>query len=107
MKSKTGPGKVSIIDSDTVLSDGLQEGFIAFQLLEMGAPNSSMVKSYGRLKIFESYAGVLISIRKLREGTVTFLVRARASRPNKGFPVKLSLICRFGPGTYRFELRGS
>ena len=106
MKSKTGPGKVSIIDSDTVLGDGLQEGFIVFQLLEMGAPNSSMVKSYGRLKIFESYAGVL-SIRKLRRGTVTFLVRARASRPNKGRALKPSLICRFGPGTYRFELRGS
>ena len=57
MKSKTSPGKVSIIDSDKILSDGLQEGFIAFQLLEMGAPNSPMVKSYGRLKIFESYAG--------------------------------------------------
>ena len=106
MKSKTSPGKVSIIDLDKISSDGLQEGFIAFQLLEMGAPNSSMVKSYGRLKIFESYAGVL-SIRKLRRGTVTFLVRARASRPNKGFPLKPSLICRFGPGTYRFELRGS
>ena len=52
MKSKTSPGKVSIIDLDTISSDGLQEGFIAFQLLEMGAPNSSMVKSYGRLKIF-------------------------------------------------------
>ena len=64
MKSKTSPGKVSIIDLDKISSDGIQEGFIAFQLLEMGAPNSSMVKSYGRLKIFESYAGVL-SIRKL------------------------------------------
>ena len=52
MKSKTSPGKVSIIDLDKISSDGLQEGFIAFQLLEMGAPNSSMVKSYGRLKIF-------------------------------------------------------
>ena len=59
MKSKTSPGKVSIIDLDKISSDGLQEGFIAFQLSEMGAPNSSMVKSYGRLKIFESYAGVL------------------------------------------------
>jgi hypothetical protein len=78
MKSKTSPGKVSIINSDKISSDGIQEGFIAFQLLEMGAPNSSMVKSYGRLKIFESYAGVL-SIRKLRRGTVTFLVRARAT----------------------------
>ena len=106
MKSKTSPGKVSIIDLDKISSDGLQEGFIAFQLLEMGAPNSSMVKSYGRLKIFESYAGVL-SIRKLRGDTVTFLVRARASRPNKGFPFKPSLMSRFGPGTYRFELRGS
>ena len=65
MKSKTSPGKVSIIDLDKVSSDGLQEGLIVFQLLEMGAPNSSMVKSYGRLKIFESYAGVL-SIRKLQ-----------------------------------------
>ena len=106
MKSKTSPGKVSIIYSDTILSDGLQEGFIAFQLLEMGAPNSSMVKSYGRLKIFESYKGVL-SIRKLKGGTVTFLVRARAGRPNKGGALKPSSICRFGPGTYRFELRGS
>ena len=59
MKSKTSPGKVSIIDLDKISNDGLQEGLIAFQLLEMGAPNSSMVKSYGRLKIFESYAGVL------------------------------------------------
>ena len=67
MKSKTGPGKVSIIDLDKIVSDGLQEGLIAFQFLEMGAPNSSMVKSYGRLKIFESYKGVL-SIRKLRGG---------------------------------------
>ena len=57
MKSKTSPGKVSIIDLDKISSDGLQEGLIVFQLLEMGAPNSSMVKSYGRLKIFESYAG--------------------------------------------------
>ena len=96
MKSKTSPGKVSIIDLDTISSDGLQEGFIAFQLLKMGAPNSSMVKSYGRLKIFESYAGVL-SIRKLRWGTVTFLVRARASRPNKGFPFKPSLILSIWP----------
>ena len=52
MKSKTSPGKVSIIDSDTIFCDGLREGLIVFQLLEMGAPNSSMVKSYGRLKIF-------------------------------------------------------
>ena len=59
MKSKTSPGKVSIIDLDKISSNGLQEGFIAFQLLEMGAPNSSMVKSYGRLKVFESYEGVL------------------------------------------------
>ena len=59
MKSKTSPGKVSIIDSDTISCDGLREGLIVFRLLEMGAPNSSMVKSYGRLKIFESYAGVL------------------------------------------------
>ena len=106
MKSKTSPGKVSIIDLDKISSDGLQEGFIAFQLLEMGAPNSSMVKSYGRLKIFESYKGVL-SIRKLKGGTVTFLVRARASRPNKGGALKPSMMSRFGPGTYRFELRGS
>ena len=106
MKSKTSPGKVSIVDSDTISSDGLQEGFIAFQLLEMRAPNSSMVKSYDRLKIFESYKGVL-SIRKLRGGTVTFLVRARASRPNKVGALKPSLICRSGPSTYRFELRGS
>ena len=87
MKSKTSPGKVSIIDLDKISSDGLQEGLIAFQLLEMGAPNSSMVKSYGRLKIFESYKGVL-SIRKLKGGTVTFLVRARASRPNKSGALK-------------------
>ena len=106
MKSKTSPGKVSIIDSDTIACDGLREGLIVFQFLEMGAPNSSMVKSYGRLKIFESYAGVL-SIRKLRRGTVTFLVRARAIRPNKVRALKPSLICRSGPGTYRFELRGS
>ena len=52
MKSKTSPGKVSIIDSDTISNERLQEGFIAFQLLEMRATNSSMVKSYGRLKIF-------------------------------------------------------
>ena len=52
MKSKTHPGKVSIIDSDTIACDGLREGLIVFQFLEMGAPNSSMVKSYGRLKIF-------------------------------------------------------
>ena len=50
MKSKTSPGKVSIIDLDKILSDGLQEGLIAFQLLEMGAPNSPMDKSYGRFK---------------------------------------------------------
>ena len=106
MKSKTSPGKVSIIDSDTISCNGLWEGLIVFQLLEMGAPNSSMVKSYGRLKIFESYAGVL-SIRKLRRGTVTFLVRARASRPNKSGALKPSMMSRFGPGTYRFELRGS
>ena len=59
MKSKTSLCKISIIDLDKISSDGLQEGFIAFQLLEMGAPNSSMVKSYGRLK----------NIRKLRMGT--------------------------------------
>ena len=67
MKSKTSPGKVSIIDSDIISSNGLQEGFIAFQLLEMGAPNSSMVKSYGRLKIFESYAGVQGKNRLVRD----------------------------------------
>ena len=106
MKSKTSLCKISIIDLDKISSDGLQEGFIAFQLLEMGAPNSSMVKSYGRLKIFESYKGVL-SIRKLKGGTVTFLVRARANRPNKARSLKPSLIMRFGPGAYRFELRGS
>ena len=98
-------GGIEAFSCETISSDGLQEGLIAFQLLEMGAPNSSMVKSYGRLKIFESYAGVL-SIRKLRRGTVTFLVRARASRPNKGRALKPSLIMGFGPGTYRFELRG-
>ena len=43
MKSKTSPGKVSIIDSDIIFGDRLQEGLISFQLLEMGAPNSSMV----------------------------------------------------------------
>ena len=106
MKSKTSPGKVSIIDLDKISNDGIQEGFIAFQLLEMGAPNSSMVKSNGRLKLFNTQ-GYCQNIRKLRRGTVTFLVRARASRPNKGGALKPSLICRFGPGTYRFELRGS
>ena len=50
MKLKTSPGKVLIIDLDKISIDGLQESLIAFQLLEMGAPNSSMVKSYGRLK---------------------------------------------------------
>ena len=50
MKSKTSPGKVLIIDSDTISCNGLLEGLIVFQLLEMGVPNSSMVKSYGRLK---------------------------------------------------------
>ena len=53
MKSKTSPGKVSIIDSDTISCDGLREGLIVFQLLEMGAPNSSMVKIYGRSLIFD------------------------------------------------------
>ena len=90
MKSKANLGKVSIIDLDKISSDGLQEGLIVFQLLEIGATNSSMVKSYGRLKIFESFAGVL-SIRKLRRGTVTFLVRARASRPNKCRALKTKL----------------
>ena len=90
MKSKTGPGKVSIIDSDTISNDGLWEGHIACQLLEMGAPNSSMVKSYGRLKIFATQ-GYCQNIRKLRRGTVTFLVRARASRPNKGRALKTKL----------------
>ena len=52
MKSKTSPGKVSIIDSDTISCDGLRKGLIVFQLLEIGAPNSSIVQSYGRLKIF-------------------------------------------------------
>ena len=76
MKSKTSPGMVSIIDSDTMSSDGLQESLIPFQLLEMGAPNSSMVKSYGRLKIFESYKGVLQGVfdpnktRRTRPGEV-------------------------------------
>ena len=59
MKSKTSPDNFDH-RLDTISSDGLQEGLIAFQLLEMGAPNSSMVKRHGRLKIFESYAGVLI-----------------------------------------------
>jgi len=52
MKPKTSPGTVSIIDSGTVTCDGLREGLIVFQLLEMRAPNSSMVQSYVRLKIF-------------------------------------------------------
>jgi len=47
MKSKTSPGKVSIIDSDTIPRNGLREGLIFFQLLEMRAPYSSVVKSYG------------------------------------------------------------
>ena len=53
MKSKTSPGKVSIIDSDTISCDGHRESLIVFQLLEMGAPNSSMVKIYGRSLIFD------------------------------------------------------
>ena len=96
MKSKTSPGKVSIIDSDTVSCDGLREGLIVFQLLEMRAPNSSMVQSYGRSKIFD-----------LGNNKITFLVRVRASRPNKSGAFKPSMMSRFGPGTYRFELRGS
>ena len=40
MKPKKSPGKVSVIDSDTVSCDGLREGLIVFQLLEMRAPNS-------------------------------------------------------------------
>ena len=40
MKSKTSPGKASITDSDTIPCDGLREGLIVFQLLEMRAPNS-------------------------------------------------------------------
>ena len=106
MKSKTSPGKVSIIDSDTISCDELWEGPIVIQLLEMGAPNSSMVKSYGRLKIFATQ-GYCQNIRLLHRGTVTFLVRARASRPNKGGALNPGIVSRFGPGTYRFELRGS
>ena len=106
MKSKTSPGKVSIIDLDTISNDGLWEGLIALQLLEIGAPNSPMVKSYGRLEIFATQ-GHCQNIRLLRRGYVTFLVRARASRPNKGGALKPSKMSRFGPGTYRFELRGS
>ena len=52
MKSKTSPGNVSIIDSDTVPCDELREGLVVCQLLEIRAPTSSMVQSYGRLKIF-------------------------------------------------------
>ena len=60
MKSKTSPGMVSIIDSDTILSDGLQEGFIAFQLLEMGAP-----KLIDGQKLWS-----IENIRKLQGGTM-------------------------------------
>ena len=54
MKSKTSPSKVSITDSDTISNDGLQEGLIAFQLLEMGAPCSERQAAATSIQKLES-----------------------------------------------------
>ena len=70
MKSKTSPGKVSITDLDKISNDGIQEGFIAFQLLEMGAPYSSMVNGQ---KLWS-----IENIRKLQGGT-------KYSRATRGY----------------------
>ena len=78
MKSKTSP----IIDSDTILCDGLREGLIVFKLLEMGAPNSSMVKSYGRLKIFATQ-GYCRNIRLLH--ILYDLMRKSKNRNTQGY----------------------
>ena len=45
-KSKTSLGKVRIIFSDSMVADGLEEGFTGFQLFKSAAPNSSMAISY-------------------------------------------------------------
>ena len=45
-KSKTIIGKVKIIFSDSMVADGLEEGFTGFQLFKSAAPNSSMAISY-------------------------------------------------------------
>ena len=48
-KSKTSLGKVRIIFWDSMVADGLEEGFTGFQLLKPAAPNSSTAKSYEHL----------------------------------------------------------
>ena len=45
-KWKTIIGKVKIIFSDSMVADGLEEGFTGFQLFKSAAPNSSMAPSY-------------------------------------------------------------
>ena len=45
-KSKTSLGKVRIIFSDSMVADGLEEGFTGFQQFKSAAPNSSMAPSY-------------------------------------------------------------
>ena len=45
-KSKTSLGKVKIMFSDSMVADGLEEGFTGFQLSKSAAPNSSMAPSY-------------------------------------------------------------
>ena len=45
-KSKTSLSKARIIFSDSIVADGLEEGFTGFQLFKSAAPNSSMATSY-------------------------------------------------------------
>ena len=50
-KSKTSLGKVRIIFSNSMVADGLEEGFTGFQLLKSAAPNSSMAPSYEHSRV--------------------------------------------------------
>ena len=45
-KSKTSLGMVRIIFSDSMVANGLEEGFTGFQLFKSAALNSSMAPSY-------------------------------------------------------------
>ena len=89
-----------------MLACELEEDAKALSFLKVRPHRSSIVKKLWSIenicfnientKIFD------LGIRK-----ITFLVRARASRPNKGGALQPSMMSRFDPGTYRFELRGS
>ena len=82
-----------IIFSDSTFGDGLQENLTGFQLLKSAAPNSTMAISYEHLIFLLIY----LFVKNIRFGIrqIAFVVRARASRPNKQRACKPSTMSRF------------